>query len=198
MTEDVFDTQVRAFITRMPDEPSYSKFHLPYYRLGYQPMLELLAYLRANGFETWICSGGTADFMRVFSRDAYGIVPQQVIGTVFAKKFVDVNGKPDLLREPQVVLLNDQAQKPVGISTFLGRRPIFAAGNVASAGDVQMLEYAQSNHYSSLELIVHHDDAKREFAYEEKDNATLKAAAANHWHVVSMANDWKQIFVSQP
>lgn len=198
MTEDVFDAEVRAFITQVPTEASYSRYHLPYYRLGYEPMIELLSYLRANGFETWICSGGTADFMRVFSQDAYGIPPQQVIGTVFAKKFVDANGTVGILREPQLVLLDDQAQKPVGISMFLGHRPIFAAGNVASAGDVEMMEYTQSNRHPSFELIIHHDDAKREFAYEESDNATLNAAQTHHWHVVSMAKDWKQILADRP
>lgn len=198
MTEDVFDAEVRAFITQMPTEASYSRYHLPYYRLGYEPMIELLSYLRANGFETWICSGGTADFMRVFSQDAYGIPPQQVIGTVFARKFIDANGTASIVRQPQLVLLNDQAQKPVGISMFLGHRPIFAAGNVESAGDVEMMEYTQSNHHLSFELIIHHDDAKREFAYEEKDHATLNAAQTHHWHVVSMAKDWKRIFADRP
>ena len=127
-------------------------------------MIELLSYLRANGFETWICSGGTADFMRVFSQDAYGVPPQQVIDAVFAKKFVDDNRIVGILRESQLVLLNDQVQKPVGIRIFLRRKPILTTGNVASAGDVDMMEYTQSSRHPSSELIVHHDDTKREFA----------------------------------
>ncbi|RKH57428.1 haloacid dehalogenase-like hydrolase [Corallococcus interemptor] len=189
-TQDEFAQEARAFF----QSARHPKLGVPYTQLAYAPMLELLQYLRANGFQTWISSGGGTDFMRVVSEDTYGIPPQQVIGSDLKEKFDEGHGHPVLRREARVDHINDKAGKPVGIEQHIGRRPVFAAGNVRSGGDIQMLQYTKEQPRPGFALLIHHDDAGREFAYEEKNDASLKAAREGGWTVVSMRQDWKRVF----
>jgi hypothetical protein len=163
----------------------------------YQPQLELLKYLRANGFKTYICSGGDVDFMRVISWDYYGIPPEQVIGSSFKYLYKDTLGVNDLMRTTTLAVFNDKTVKPESIQTYIGKRPIFACGNEGGAGDVYMLRFSQGGNYPSFQMIVNHDDKDREFYYQEKDNKSLNWAAKYHWHVISMKHDWKTIFVTK-
>ncbi|MHA7633450.1 HAD family hydrolase [Corallococcus sp. M7] len=189
-TQDEFAREARAFF----QTARHPKLGVPYTQLAYAPMLELLQYLRANGFQTWISSGGGTDFMRVVSEDTYGIPPQQVIGSDLREKFDEGNGHPVLRREARVEHVNDKAGKPVGIERHIGRRPVFAAGNVRSGGDIQMLQYTKEQPRPGFSLLINHDDAEREFAYQEKNDASLKAARDGGWIVVSMRDDWKRVF----
>lgn len=189
-TQEEFAREARAFF----QTARHPKLGVPYTQLAYAPMLELLQYLRAQGFQTWISSGGGMDFMRVVSEDTYGIPPQQVIGSSLKEQFDENHGHPVLRREARVDHVNDKAGKPVGIEQHIGRRPVFAAGNVRSGGDIQMLQYAQEQPRPGFALLIHHDDAEREFAYDEKNDASLKAAREGGWTVVSMRQDWKRIF----
>lgn len=170
---------------------------VPYTELAYQPMVELLDYLRANGFQTWICSGGGIDFIRVISQQMYGIPPQQVIGTSIAKAFIEQDGTFVLQRQPKIGSFNDKAVKPVNIDLHIGRRPVFAAGNVKSGGDIAMLTYSQGRAGASFQLLINHDDRSGEFAYQEPDNASLNAAATHGWTVVSIQDNWQQVFAFQ-
>ncbi|WP_145086514.1 HAD family hydrolase [Anatilimnocola aggregata] len=160
----------------------------------YLPMRELLAYLRDNGFKTYICSGGGIEFMRAVSQEIYGIPPEQVIGSAGVLDFQDKDGKAVLLKTPKLLTYNDKQGKPAGIELHIGRVPIFAAGNVRTGGDIAMLGYSQSSKHPSLQLLVNHDDGDREFAYAEKDGASLKAAKEHGWAVVNIKDDWKEIF----
>jgi hypothetical protein len=160
-------------------------------------MRELLAYLRANGFKTFIVSGGGIEFMRPWTEKVYGIPPEQVIGSSGKLKLEMRDGKPVLLKLPQVDLIDDKEGKPVGIQVHIGRRPIAAFGN--SDGDLQMLQYTTAGTGARFALIVHHDDAAREWAYDRKSHiGTLDKAwdeaLAKGWMVVSMKDDWKTIF----
>jgi phosphoglycolate phosphatase-like HAD superfamily hydrolase len=166
----------------------------PFTEMVYQPMVELLTYLRANGFKTFIVSGGGIEFMRPWTEKVYGIHPEQVVGSSGKTKYEMRDGKPVLVKLPEVNFIDDKEGKPIGINSHIGRKPILSAGNVFSGGDIAMLTYCQSHPGATLQLMVNHDDAAREFAYAEPDNASLKAAAANGWNVVSMKNDWKKIF----
>src|SRR5881397_2498296 len=172
----------------------HPKFKRPYTECVYQPMIELLAYLRANGFKTFIVSGGGIEFMRPWTERVYGIPPEQVVGSSGKTKYEMRDGKPVLVKLAEVNFIDDKEGKPVGINQHIGRKPILSAGNVFSGGDIAMLTYCQSHPGATLQLMVNHDDAAREFAYAEPDNASLKAAATNGWNVVSMKDDWKQIF----
>jgi hypothetical protein len=165
-----------------------------YTEMVYQPMLELLAYLRANGFKTFIVSGGGIDFMRPWTEAVYGIPPEQVIGSIIKTKFEIRDGQPVLVRLPELNFNDDKEGKPVGIHQHIGRKPVLSAGNVFSGGDIAMLRYGQSRPGATLQLMINHDDAAREFAYDEPDDASLKAAAANGWTVVNLRNDWKTVF----
>jgi hypothetical protein len=162
--------------------------------MGYQPMRELLEYLRANGFQTWICSGGWMDLMRMMSQETYGIPPQQVIGSSLTEKWLEKDGKQVLWILPEMGALCDHDGKPVNIDLHIGKRPVFSAGNVRTGGDIDMLGYCQSRQGPSFQLMVNHDDAEREFAYAEKDGASFKAAHAHGWALVSIKNDWKKVF----
>ena len=166
----------------------------PFTKMVYQPMVELLAYLRANGFKTFIVSGGGIEFMRPWTEGVYGIPPEQVVGSSGKTKYEMRDGKPVLVKLAEVNFIDDKEGKPVGINQHIGRKPVLSAGNVFSGGDIAMLTYCQSHPGATLQLMVNHDDAAREFAYAEPDNASLKAAATNGWNVVSMKDDWKQIF----
>lgn len=168
-----------------------------YTEMVYKPMLELLAYLRANGFKTFIVSGGGIDFMRPWAEKVYGIPPEQVIGSSIKTKFELQGGKPVLVRLPEVNFIDDGPGKPVGILQHIGRRPIAAFGN--SDGDLQMLQYTAAGKGARFCLYVHHDDAKREWAYDRASiighlDKGLDEAAAKGWTVVSMKTDWKRIF----
>jgi len=168
-----------------------------YTEMVYQPMLELLAYLRANGFKTFIVSGGGVEFMRPWTERVYGIPPEQVVGSAGKLKLEVREGKPVLVKLPQVDLIDDKEGKPVGIQSRIGRRPIAAFGN--SDGDLQMLQWATSGSGARFALFVHHDDAKREFAYDRNDklqqfNKGWDEAVAKGWTVVSMKDDWKKIY----
>lgn len=187
-TEDEFEKVAKDFFANA----TYPHFNVPVSQIVYQPQIELLNYLRANGFKTFICTGGTIEFVRGISQQLYGIPKDQVIGTTFKYKFVDSNRT--VMREPALDIFNDKEGKPVAIQVHIGQRPVFACGNEGGAGDIAMLKYSQSSNYPSFQMIINHDDSTREFAYQEKDSASLKAAAKNNWHVVSMKNDWKLVF----
>jgi phosphoserine phosphatase len=175
----------------------HPRFQRPYAELAYQPMLELLDYLRANGFKTYIVSGGGIDFMRVFAEEVYGIPPEQVIGTSIKTKFEIRNGKPFLVRLSEIDFIDDKAEKPVGINLHIGRRPIAAFGN--SDGDLAMLQWTAAGGNAHLCLYVHHTDAVREWAYDRESpfgrlDKGLDEACAKGWTVVDMKNDWKLLF----
>jgi len=151
-----------------------------------------LGYLRASGFTTYIVTGGTIELVRAISDSLYGIPKNQVVGTTF--KYVYVDSNRSIMRQPAIDLLCDKAGKPVGIQMHIGQKPIFSAGNERSGGDIEMSKFCQSNHYPSFQLIVNHNDSLREYYYQEKDSASLKAAVRNKWHIISMKDDWKTIF----
>jgi hypothetical protein len=170
-----------------------------YTEMVYQPMLEVLSYLRANGFKTFIVSGGGIEFMRPWAEKTYGIPPEQVVGSSVKTKFELRDGQPVLVRLPEVNFNDDKGGKPVGINQHIGRRPIAAFGN--SDGDLQMLQYTGAGSGARFCLYVHHDDDAREYAYDRKDNLAkldqgLDEAAAKGWTVVSMKNDWKTFYVA--
>lgn len=172
----------------------------PYTRMVYQPMLELLAYLRANGFKTFIVSGGGVEFMRVFAETTYGIPPEQVVGSMGKEKYEMRDGKPLILKLPEVDYVDDGPGKPVGIQKFVGRRPIAAFGN--SDGDLQMLEWTCASPGARLCLYVHHTDADREWSYGRtssigKLDKGLDEAKSKGWTVADMKTDWKKIFAFQ-
>lgn len=175
----------------------HPRFNRPYNQLVYQPMLELLGYLRANGFKTFVVSGGGAEFMRVFASEAYGIPPDQIVGSMGKLKYEMHNGNPVLLKLSEVLFIDDKAGKPEGIQNFIGQRPVFAFGN--SDGDQQMLEWTAAGNGARFMGLVHHDDAEREWAYDRKSRiGTLDKAwdeaVAKGWIVLSMKDDWKTIF----
>jgi haloacid dehalogenase-like hydrolase len=168
-----------------------------YTEMVFQPMLDLLAYLRANGFKTFIVSGGGIEFMRPWTERVYGIPPEQVIGSSIKTKYELRDGKPVLVRLPELNFIDDKAGKPVGINQHIGQRPIAAFGN--SDGDQQMLEWTTAGSGPRFALIVHHDDAEREFAYDRashvgKLDKAWDEAKAKSWTVVSMKDDWAAIF----
>jgi len=166
-------------------------------------MLEILEYLRANGFKTYIVSGGGVEFMRPMTEAVYGIPPEQVVGSTIKTKFEMQDGKPVLMRLAEIAFIDDKTGKPVGINTFIGRRPIAAFGN--SDGDLQMLEWTAAGDGHSLAVLVYHDDAEREYAYGPAgglpdthfgtfSQATMDEAKTSGWVVISMKKDWKRIF----
>jgi hypothetical protein len=169
----------------------------PYTEMVYQPMLELLAYLRANAFKTFIVSGGGIEFMRPWSEKVYGIPPEQVIGSSIKVKFEMREGTPVLVRLPEMDFFDDKEGKPVAIHQQIGRRPIAAFGN--SDGDLQMLQWTTAGRGPRFALYVHHTDAEREWAYDRKSSVGrldkgLEEAQAKGWTVVSMRDDWKTLF----
>ncbi len=187
MSEDQFEKEVSDFMAT----GTYSSGK-HFQDITYQPQLELLNYLRANGFKTFICSGGTIEFIRVFSQEYYGIPKEQVIGTSFKYQYVDSN--KSIVRLPALNSFDDKAGKPVNIQLHIGQRPVFACGNVGAGGDIAMLQYSQGSKFPSFQMLVNHTDSTREFFYQEKDSASLKAAALNKWHVINMKEDWKTVY----
>lgn len=195
MTTDEFTAAVEDWLSTA----THPRFGVPYTELVYQPMLELLAFLRDRGFKTFIVSGGGIDFMRAFTELVYGIPPEQVVGSAGALEFRMVNGQPVLLKTPGIDFVDDKAGKPVGIQRFIGRRPIFAFGN--SDGDLQMLQYTAPGGRMALGGIIHHDDDQREVAYDRDSHigrldVGLQEAPERGWIVVSMKDDWKKVFPS--
>lgn len=196
MTTEEFTRTVNDWIATA----RHPKFNTPYTDLSYQPMLELLAFLRANDFKTFIVSGGGIEFMRTFSEKVYGIPPEQVVGSSILTKFEIRDGRPVLVREAKLDFYNDYGDKPVGINTFIGRRPIAAFGN--SDGDFEMLQWVTGGDGLRFGLLVHHDDAVREYAYDRasfvgKLDRGLNEAPKFGWTVVSMKNDWNRVFAFQ-
>ncbi len=193
MTTEEFEAEVAAWLANA----RHPRFGRPYTGLVYQPMVELLDYLRDNGFKTYIVSGGGIEFMRVWAQRAYGIPPEQVIGSQGKIAFEMREGRPVLVKLPQVDLVDDKAGKPVAIHKHIGRRPIAAFGN--SDGDLEMLQWATAAPGRRFALIVHHTDAEREWAYErtpgfgELDKA-LREARTKGWIVVDMMRDWKKVY----
>jgi hypothetical protein len=175
----------------------HPRFKRLYTDLAYLPMLELLAYLRANAFKTFIVSGGGIEFMRPWTESVYGVPPEQVVGSSIKTKFQMRDGRPELFRLAELNFIDDNVGKPVGINEYIGRRPIAAFGN--SDGDLEMLQWTTMTGGCRLGLIVHHTDAEREYAYDRDTSfgrldKALDAAAINKWTVVDMKNDWKRIF----
>lgn len=199
MSTESFEQTVDGWLTAQRDE----RFGRPYTHLLYQPMLEVLEYLRANGFETFIVSGGGQEFIRVFSDDAYGIPTWQVVGSSVATRFDEGGGTPALMREPKVFFIDDKAGKPIGINLFIGKRPIAAFGN--SGGDKEMLEWTTAGSGRRLGMLVLHDDPAREYAYGPAEGLPethvgrfsqelYDQAGRSGWPVISMKRDWKRIF----
>jgi phosphoserine phosphatase len=193
MTTEQFEKIVKDWIATAK-HPKTGKL---FTEMAYQPMLELLTYLRANGFKTFIVSGGGIEFMRPWAEKTYGIPPEQVIGSSIKTKFEMRDGKPVLVRLPELNFNDDKDGKPIAINRHIGRRPIASFGN--SDGDLQMLQYTGAGSGARFCLYVHHDDAEREYAYDRTDHLArldkgLGEAAAKGWTVVRMKNDWKQIF----
>lgn len=197
MTTDAF----ARIVTDWLSTARHPRFHRGYSELGYRPMRELLVYLRANGFKTYIASGGGVEFMRPWTQRVYGIPAEQVVGSGIAVKYEVRDGRPVLVRLPQLDFIDDKAGKPVGIHRFIGRRPIAAFGN--SDGDFEMLEWVTSGPGPRLGVIVRHDDAVREYAYDRQSpfgrlDRALDEAPQRGWRIVSMQRDWKWIFSTEP
>jgi phosphoglycolate phosphatase-like HAD superfamily hydrolase len=194
MTTDEFSKAVLDWTT----SARHPRFNRPYTELVYQPMLELLAYLRANGFKTFVVSGGGVEFMRPWMEKVYGIPPEQVVGSSGTVTFqIDASGKPSLLKTAKMEFVDDGPGKPVGINRFIGRRPIFAFGN--SDGDLQMLQWTAAGEGARFAGLVHHTDADREYAYDRQSkigklDKALDEATAKGWAIVDMKQGWKEIF----
>lgn len=193
-------TEFETIATDWIKTARHPKFDRPYTELVYQPMLELLGYLRANGFKTFIVSGGGIEFMRPWSERVYGIPPEQVVGSSIKTQFKVDNGVPVLIRLPAIDLIDDGPGKPVGINSHIGQRPIAAFGN--SDGDFQMLQWTTGQAGRRFGLIVHHTDGDREFMYDRQSHfgkldKALDAAGSNGWSVASVKDDWKRVFSFQ-
>ena len=200
MSVDQFQAEVKSWLDTARDP----RWNRPYTELTYLPMIELLKYLRSNGYKTYIVTGGGQDFVRVYSEQVYGIPPEQVVGTAGGTTYgYDKTGKPFLTKDPKLLLNDNNAGKPEGIHLMIGRRPYAAFGN--STGDRQMLEYTKAGDGERLAMLVLHDDAQREYAYgpalglpDTKVGAFTEAlydeAKKSGWFVISMKNDWKRIF----
>ncbi|BCX49636.1 haloacid dehalogenase [Haloferula helveola] len=195
------DEEFRATVGKWLATARHPKTKRPYTEMVFQPMLELLAYLRANEFKTFIVSGGGIDFLRVFAEDVYGIPPQQVVGSSIKAGYEVRDGKPVIVKLPELDFIDDKEGKPVGIHQHIGRRPIFAAGN--SDGDFQMLEWTTSGEGARFGLLVHHTDAEREWAYDRESHVGrldrgLKEGPDRGWTIVSMKDDWNRVYPAAP
>jgi phosphoserine phosphatase len=196
MTADTFE----QIVTDWMSTARHPRFDRPYDTLIFQPMVELMDYLRDNGFQTWIVSGGGVDFMRPWAAEAYGIPPYQIVGSQIGVEYQIIEGKPELMRIPEVIFVDDGPGKPVGIHRHIGKRPVLAFGN--SDGDYEMLEYVSSSDGPSLAMIVHHTDGVREYAYDRDSHIgrldkAMTDAPAKGWHLIDMARDWSTIYPEQ-
>ena len=197
MTTEAFNQTVAEWL----ESARHPRFKQPYTALVYQPMLELLDYLRANGFKTFIVSGGGVEFMRVFAERVYGIPPEQVVGSSAVTKFqIGPDGTPSLIKQAKVEFIDDKEGKPAGINRFIGRRPLFAFGN--SDGDLAMLQWTAAGDGPRFMGIVHHTDGEREWAYDRNSHIgqldkALDEATEKGWTVVDMKNDWRTVFAIQ-
>lgn len=185
----------------------HPRFKRPPTELIYQPMLDVIEYLRANGFRTYIVTGGGQEFVRVYSERVYDVPVEQVVGSSIVTKYEENDGKPVLMREPKVFFIDDKAGKPIGINLFIGKRPVAAFGN--SGGDREMLEWTGAGDGARLMMLVFHDDAEREYAYGPANGlpdtkvgtfsqALMDEAKQKGWIVISMKDDWKSIFPEEP
>jgi phosphoglycolate phosphatase-like HAD superfamily hydrolase len=195
MTTDEFDSIVGAWLATA----THPRFGVPYTELVYQPMLELLSYLRDHDFKTFIVSGGGMDMIRAFAERVYGIPPEQVVGSAGELEFSLEEGVPTLRKTAGINFVDDKDGKPVGIRRFIGRRPIFASGN--SDGDLQMLQYTAPGDRTAFGLVLHHDDGEREWAYDRDSHigrldVGLAEAPERGWTVISMNSDWSKVFPS--
>jgi phosphoserine phosphatase len=199
MSTDAFREIAKQWLAKA----NHPRFHRPYTDLVYQPMLEVLEFLRANKFKTYIVTGGGQEFVRVYSERVYGIPPEHVVGSSILTKYEYQDGKPILMREPKVFFIDDFTGKAIGINLFIGKRPCAAFGN--SRGDQQMLEWTQGAGGAKLMMLVLHDDPEREYAYGPADglpdtkvgtfpDSLMAEAKRRGWVVISMKNDWKRIF----
>jgi phosphoglycolate phosphatase-like HAD superfamily hydrolase len=191
------DEEFRKVVGDWLATAKHPKTGMAYNAMVFQPMLELLAYLRAEGFKTFIVSGGGIDFLRVFAEKTYGIPPEQVVGSSIKAGYEVRNGKPVIVKLPEMNFIDDKEGKPVGIHQHIGRRPIFAAGN--SDGDFQMLEWTTAGEGARFGMLVHHDDGDREFAYDRESHIGkldrgLDEGPKRGWTIVSMKDDWKSIY----
>ena len=196
MTTEEFEQIVTDWLATA----KHPRFDKPYNELVYQPMLELLDYLRANDFKTFIVSGGGIEFMRPWVNEVYGIPTDQVVGSSIATEFDYNNGNPVIRRLPKLDFIDDKEGKPIGINKYIGKKPVFASGN--SDGDLQMLQYTDSNSYPSFQLYLHHTDSVREWAYDRdshigKLDKGLDEANEKGWTIIDMKNDWKVIYPFQ-
>lgn len=192
--------QFTEIVSRWLATAQHPRFERPYTECVYQPMLEVLTYLRANGFKTYIVSGGGVEFMRPWVSKVYGVPPEQVVGSMIKTRYEVQNGTPVLIRLAEIQFVDDKAGKPEAINAIIGRRPIAAFGN--SDGDQQMLEWTAAGKGKPLMLLVHHTDAEREYAYDSKSafgklDTALVEANAKGWVVVDMKKDWKTIFPAE-
>ncbi len=193
LTTDEFD----AVVNRWLGTAKHPRFQQPYTNCVYLPMLELLAYLGANGFKTYIVSGGALEFMRPWTEQVYGLPPEQIIGSTVKTKLEMRNGSSVIVRQPEIELLNDKEEKVLSIQKVIGRRPIAAFGN--SDGDLPMLQWTAAGRGARLCVYIHHTDAAREYAYDRKASTGrldkgLDVARARNWSVVDMQRDWQRIF----
>jgi hypothetical protein len=188
MTSETFADEVDNFF----ESTQHPTLNVSLKQTIYQPQVELIKLLMSNGFKVYICSGGTVDFIREVSQELYNVPKEQVIGTNFNYDYDENNNV--LKRLPKIEFINDKKSKAYGIQKIIGKRPVFASGNVRSGGDIYMLRYSQGSKYPSFQLMINHDDAAREFAYDEKDNISLNWAQRFNWTVLSIKNDWKVIF----
>ncbi|MDF3936630.1 HAD family hydrolase [Pseudomonas citronellolis] len=193
MSTETFTANARRWLA----SATHPRSHKPFTEMVYQPMLELLGYLREHGFKTYIVSGGEVAFMRAFAEEVYGIPPEQVIGTTFATRFQDSEGDLSIQRLPKLTHNDDGAGKPESIDAIIGRRPIFAFGN--SDGDLQMLQWTTAGKGLRFAGLVHHTDGEREWAYDRKSKVgrldkALDEATDKDWVVVDMAKEWKRIY----
>jgi hypothetical protein len=204
MSVEEFQSEVKQWLTTA----KHPRWKRPYTELTYQPMLEVLRYFRANGYKTYIVTGGGQDFVRVYAGQVYGIPPEQVIGTAGGTKYgYDKSGRPFLTKEPKLLLNDNDAGKPEGIHLVIGRRPVAAFGN--STGDQQMLEYIGAGDGASLKMLVLHDDDAREYAYGPANGlpdtkvgtftaALYEEGKKHRWVVISIKNDWRRVFPFDP
>jgi hypothetical protein len=195
LTTDQFDAAVKDWLAHA----RHPRFGRPYSELAYQPMLELLAYLEQHEFKNWIVSGGSADFIRVWSERVYGIPPERVIGSSIKLKFEIAAGKPLLIRLPEIDFINSEAAKPVGIHQQIGRRPLMAFGN--ADGDLQMLQWTAGGQGPRFAALIRHTDSAREYAYDRQASVghldrVLDEAKRRRWPVVSIREDWARLFSS--